>query len=256
MKGIAGVFRKEITITFASPIFYAATFIFLLVSGYFFYSNTAYFSILSMQAMQNPYLSQSLNLTDMVVKPFFGDLSVLLLLMLPLLTMRLYAEEKKTGTIELLFTYPVSDVSVLAGKFAATVVLLLIMLIGTLPFMIILENMVDLEWGIVLSGYLGVVLMGASFIALGIFTSSVTENQIVAAVISFGALLLFWALGWAKTLAGPGFGAVLEHLSIIGHMNGFTQGLIDTRDVVFYALFILFWLFLTLRFLNSRFWRG
>lgn len=243
-------------ITFTSPIFYAACFIFLLVSGYFFYSNTAYFSLLSFQAAQNPFLAQSLNLADMVIKPFFGDLAVILLLMLPLLTMRLYAEEKKAGTIELLFTYPVSDASVLAGKFFATVVVLLLMLAGTLPFMIILESMADLPWGIVASGYLGVTLMGSGFIALGVFTSSLTENQIVAAVISFGAILLFWALGWAKALAGPGLGAVLEHLSIIGHLDTFTQGLIDTRDVVFYGLFILFWLFLTLRFLNSRFWRG
>jgi len=256
VNGIAGVFRKEMIITFTSPIFYAACFIFLLVSGYFFYSNTAYFSLLSFQAAQNPFLAQSLNLADMVIKPFFGDLAVILLLMLPLLTMRLYAEEKKAGTIELLFTYPVSDASVLAGKFFATVVVLLLMLAGTLPFMIILESMADLPWGIVASGYLGVTLMGSGFIALGVFTSSLTENQIVAAVISFGAILLFWALGWAKALAGPGLGAVLEHLSIIGHLDTFTQGLIDTRDVVFYGLFILFWLFLTLRFLNSRFWRG
>ncbi|MGD8388927.1 MAG: ABC transporter permease subunit [Desulfobacteraceae bacterium] len=256
MRGIAGVFRKEITIAFVSPIFYAACFIFLLISGYFFYSSTAYFSLLSFQAAQNPFLSESLNLTDMVIKPFFGDQAIILLLMLPLLTMRLYAEEKKAGTIELLFTYPVSDVSVLAGKFAATMVLVLLMLVGTIPFMIILETMVDLEWGIVGAGYLGVVLLAATFISLGIFTSSVTENQIVAAVISFGALLMFWALGWAQSMAGPTLGAVLGHLSIVDHLDRFTQGLIDTRDIVFYALFTLFWLFLTLRFLNSRFWRG
>ncbi len=256
MNGIVGVFRKEITVTFTSPIFYAVGFIFLLVSGYFFYSSTAYFSLLSFQAAQNPFLSESLNLTDMVIKPFFGDLAVILLLMLPLLTMRLYAEEKRSGTIELLFTYPVSDAAVLAGKFAATAVVLLIMLAGTVPYLIILESMADLEWGIVAAGYLGVVLMGASFIALGIFTSSLTENQIVAAVISFGALLLFWAVGWAKSLVGPVLGAVLEHVAIIGHLDAFTQGLIDTRHVVFYGLFILFWLFLTHRFLNSRFWRG
>jgi ABC-2 type transport system permease protein len=98
--------------------------------------------------------------------------------------------------------------------------------------------------------------MGAAFIALGVFTSSLTENQIVSAVISFGALLLFWAVGWAKMVAGPVLGSVLEHLSIISHLDPFTKGLIDTRDVVFYLVFIFFWLFLTLRFLSSRFWRG
>jgi len=256
MNAVLGVLRKEMRITYTSPIFYAAAFIFLVITGYFFYSATAYFSLLSMQAGQNPFLAENLNLTNVVVKPFFGDLAVILLLMLPLLTMRLYAEEKKSGTIELLFTYPVSDSAVLAGKFMATMAVLLSMLLGTLPYMIILETMADLEWGIVLSGYLGVVLLGAAFIALGVFTSSLTENQIVAAVISFGALLLLWAVGWAKALAGPGLGSILEHVSIIGHLDPFTQGLIDTRDIVFYVVFIFFWLFLTLRFLQSRYWRG
>jgi ABC-2 type transport system permease protein len=256
MNAMLGLLRKELRIAYTSPIFYAAGFIFLLVSGYFFYSNTIYFSMLSFQAAQNPYLAQNLNLTNMVVKPFFGDLAVILLLMLPLLTMRLYAEEKKTGTIELLFTYPISDGAALVGKYAATLIVLLSMLAGTIPFMVILETMADLEWGIIASGYLGVILLGAAFIALGVFTSSLTENQIVAAVLSFGALLLFWAIGWAKAVAGPGLGSVLEHLSIIGHMDSFNQGLLDTRDMVFYVVFIFFWLFLTLRFLNSRFWRG
>ena len=120
MRPLVAIFKKEVFITFASPIFYAAAFIFLVLSGYFFYSNTAYFSMLSLQAMSNPMLTEKLNLTDMVVKPFFGDLAIILLLMLPLITMRLYAEEKKTGTIELLFTYPVSDLAALAGKFCAT----------------------------------------------------------------------------------------------------------------------------------------
>jgi ABC-2 type transport system permease protein len=214
------------------------------------------FSRLSFQASQNPYLSGMLNLTDIVIKPFFSDLAIILLLMLPLITMRLYSEEKKAGTIELLFTYPVSDASVLTGKFCATMLVLISMLACTVPYMIMLEVIADLEWGIVVSGYVGVVFMGAAFIALGVFTSSLTENQIVAAVISFGALLLFWAVGWAKMVAGPVLGSVLEHLSIISHLDPFTKGLIDTRDVVFYLVFIFFWLFLTLRFLSSRFWRG
>jgi len=256
MKGILAVFRKEVAITYSSPIFYAAAFIFLVVSGYFFFTNTAFFSLQSFQAMTNPMLSEGLNLTDMVVKPFFSDLSIILLLMLPLITMRLYAEEKKTGTIELLFTYPLSDMAVLTGIYCATMLVLLTMLVGTIPYLIILEVFGSLEWGIVLSGYLGIILLGGSFIALGIFTSSLTENQIIAAVISFGALLLFWVIGWAKAIAGPLLGPILYHISIISHLAPFVKGLIDTRDVVFYFLFTFFWLFLTLRFLNSRFWRG
>jgi len=256
MRPIVAVFKKELSITFASPIFYAAAFIFLVLSGYFFYSDTAYFSMLSLQAMSNPMLTERLNMTDMVVKPFFGDLALILLLMLPLITMRLYAEEKKTGTIELLFTYPLSDQAVLAGKFCATLFVLITMLAGTVPYLVILESFGTLEWGVVISGYSGIILMGGSFIALGTFTSSLTENQIVAAVISFGALLLFWVFGWAGAIAGPVFGRILEHISIIKHLESFGRGLIDSRDMVFYVLFIFFWLFLTLRFLNSRYWRG
>ena len=256
MRPLVAIFKKEVFITFASPIFYAAAFIFLVLSGYFFYSNTAYFSMLSLQAMSNPMLTEKLNLTDMVVKPFFGDLAIILLLMLPLITMRLYAEEKKTGTIELLFTYPVSDLAALAGKFCATLVVLITLLAGTIPYLIILEYFGTLEWGAVICGYFGIILLGGSFIALGTFTSSLTENQIVAAVISFGALLLFWVFGWAGAITGPGLGKVLEHISIIKHLESFTSGLIDSRDVVFYALFIFFWLFLTLRYLTSRYWRG
>jgi ABC-2 type transport system permease protein len=256
MRGIMAVFKKEITIAFSSPIFYAATFIFMVVSGYFFYTNAMIYTIRSFQAGQNPFLAERLNLSDFVVKPFFGDMAIVLLLMLPLITMRSYAEEKKMGTIELLFTYPISDGAVLAGKFAASMFTLLTMLVGTLLPLILLETFAHLDWGLILSGYLGILLLGASFIALGIFTSSLTENQIIAAVLSFGAFLLFWVIGWAKSFAGPTLGSILEHLSIVVHLDSFVRGLIDSRDLVFYLVFIFFWLFVTLRFLNTRFWRG
>ena len=256
MRGMLAVFKKEIIITFSSPIFYAATFIFLVVSGYFFYTNAIMYTIRSFQAGQNPFLAQSLNLSDFVVKPFFGDIAIVLLFMLPLLTMRSYAEEKKMGTIELLFTYPISDQAALAGKFAASVFTLLIMLVGTLLPLILLETFAHLDWGLIACGYIGILLLGASFIGLGIFTSSLTENQIIAAVLSFGVFLLFWVIGWAKSFAGPTLGPILEHLSIVVHLDGFVKGLIDSRDLVFYLVFIFFWLFVTLRFLNTRFWRG
>jgi ABC-2 type transport system permease protein len=256
MRGVMAVFKKEITITFSSPIFYAATFIFLVVSGYFFYTNAIIYTIRSFQASQNPFLAERLNLSDFVVKPFFGDMAIVLLFMQPLLTMRSYAEEKKMGTIELLFTYPISDGAALSGKVAASLFILLTMLAGTLLSLILLQTFARLDWGLIASGYLGIVLLGASFIALGIFTSSLTENQIIAAVLSFGAFLLFWVIGWVKGFAGPVVGAILEHLSIVIHLDNFVRGLIDSRDLVFYLMFIFFWLFVTLRFLNTRFWRG
>ena len=139
MKGVSAVFKKELSVTFASPIFYAATCIFLVVSGYFLYSNVAVFTLLSFQARANPFLAEKLNLSDMVVRPLFGQVSVILLLLLPLITMRSYAEEKKLGTIELLFTYPISDAAALTGKFFAAVFILLAMLVGTMPSLFLLE---------------------------------------------------------------------------------------------------------------------
>jgi len=256
MKGTLVVFRKEIYSIFASPIFYAASFIFFVVAGYFFYSNTLYFSILSFQATRDPFLSEKLNLTSMVATPFFGDLSTILLLMLPLITMRLYSEERKTGTIELLFTYPLSDVGTLLGKYLATLLVLVIMVAGTLPYMGLLESFASLDWGVVFSGYLGVFLLGAGFIALGIFTSCLTENQIVAAVLSFGALLLFWGLVWARSYLGPVAGHAVELISIVTHLEPFTKGLVNTKDIVYYVVFVFFWLFMTVRFLKLRYWRG
>jgi len=256
MKGALVVFKKELYSIFASPIFYAASFIFFVVAGYFFYTDTLYFNILSFQATKDPFLSERLNLTHMVVTPFFGDLSTILLLMLPLITMRLYSEERKTGTIELLFTYPLSDVATLMGKYFATLLVLVIMVAGTLPYMILLESFASLDWGVVISGYIGIFLLGSSFIALGLFTSSLTENQIIAAVLSFGALLLFWALVWAKSFLGPVAGRVVELISIVTHLEPFSKGVVDTKHILYYVLFVLFWLFLTLRFLKARYWRG
>jgi ABC-2 type transport system permease protein len=256
MRGMFPVMKKELSIFVSSPIFYAALFIFLLLTGYFFYSTVVSYSLISFQASSNPYLIDRLNLSDLFLKPFFADIAIILLLMLPLISMRTYAEEKKSGTIELLFTYPISDFAVLAGKFGATVVILIVMLAGTIPPLVLLAGMAKLEWGLVLSGYTGIVLLGASFLALGIFASSITENQIVAAVISFGLLLLFWVLAWGSRMASPALQEIIGQLSVVGHMESFVEGLIDTRDLIFYFVFCFFWLFMTLRFLHSRFWRG
>ena len=133
MRGFWSVYRKELYSLFASPIFYVVAFTFLVISGYFFYSAMAYFNLLSFQASQDPMVAEQLNLTDMVLRPFFLDISIVLLLISPLLTMRLYAEERKTGTLELLFTYPLTDRATLLAKFAAVLSVFAVVLSGTLP---------------------------------------------------------------------------------------------------------------------------
>jgi ABC-2 type transport system permease protein len=256
MKGLYAIFRKETANFFVSPIAYAVIAIFLLISGFFFWANVSFMSLVSLQAANNPMIAERINLTDIVIRPLVQNMSIVLLFVMPLLTMRLFSEEKKSGTIELLLTYPVTDLAILFGKFLSAALLLLVMLAGTLPFVALLFGIGDPDPGTLLSGYLGLLLMGAAFMALGIFISSLTENQIIAAAVSFGSALLFWVLSWSSTLSGEKVGAVLRQLSILEHLESFNKGILALSDLSFFVLFIAFFLFLTLRSLETNRWRG
>lgn len=250
------ILKKELRSYFASPIAYVLLGTFALVSGYFFSNIVSFFHLLSVQSSFNPMVVQHLNLTDGVLRPFFRNVSVILLFLLPILTMRLLAEEKRTGTAELLFTYPVKDGEILLGKFLAALLLYTLMLALTLGDFLLLAAIAPLERGPLLTGYLGLFLQGMAFIALGTLASSLTENQIVAAVVAFGGLLLFWVIGWVSDLTGPATGKILSHLSLIGHLDPFTKGVIESKDVIYYVNFTILFLFLTLRSLESKRWRG
>lgn len=256
MKGFKAVFKRELVAFFASPIFYVVGTIFLALSGYFFYTSVAYFSLISFQAAQNPYMAGQVTINEMVIKPLFDDMSIILLLIVPLLTMRLLAEEKKTGTIELLLTYPIRELAILLGKYLATLLVILVFLATTLIYMFLLSWVGDLEWGPVLTGYGGLVLMSAGFVSLGLFASALTQNQIIAAVVGFGALLMFWIIGWAGSVSGPAVGKVVNYLSLLEHIGPFTKGVVDSRDLIYYLNFSVFFIFLTLRYMDSKKIRG
>ena len=256
MKGFVSVYRKELYSLFALPVFYAVAFTFLVIAGYFFNSAIAYYNLLAFQAGQNPMTAKQVNLMEMVLRPFFFDLSIVLLLICPLLTMRLFAEERKSGTMELLLTYPLPDRSIVLAKFAAVVTAFTILIAGTLPGIFFLSYLGDPAWKPIMCGYLGVLLLGCSFMSLGIFTSSLTQNQIIAAVLSFGALLMLWVIGWAKTYVGPVLGEVIDYLYIIKHFDTFSKGILDSRDLLYYVIFTVFFLFLTLRQTATYRWRG
>ncbi|MBW2085796.1 MAG: ABC transporter permease subunit, partial [Deltaproteobacteria bacterium] len=187
MRNFWAVFKRELKIYFTSPIAYAVMVIFLVMAGYFFYTGVSYYSLISFQAAQNPQLFR-VNLSGIVMSPLFSNMSLVMLLMIPALTMRLYAEEKRSGTYELLFTYPLRDIEVLLGKYGAALAVFAIMLGLTGAYQIILLFMGKSFPDVVLSGYLGLFLMGAAFMALGVLISAMTENQIVASVVSFGVL--------------------------------------------------------------------
>jgi len=253
---IWAIFKKEMRLYFTSPVAWVVFTIFLLIAGYFFYSIFAFFTLASMQSAMNPQMGRDLNVTDSVMRPLFSNISVILLLLMPLVTMRLFAEERRSGTIELLLTYPVRDGAVLAGKYLAALGLYAIMIALTLLYPGIVVYFARLEWGPIFTGYLGLLLMGATFIAVGVFASSLTENQIVAAITTFGALLIFWILGWSADYAGGTAGKVLQFLSILEHNDSFSKGVLDTKDVVYYLNFTVLALFLTLRSLEARRWKG
>src|SRR5213594_917527 len=223
---------------FTSPIAYVVVAIFALIAGYFFYSIFAFFTLASMQSMMNPAMARELNVTDSVMRPLFSNISVILLLLMPLVTMRQFAEERRSGTIELLLTYPVRDGAVLAAKYLAALALYGLMLVLTLLYPGIVVAFARLEWGPVATGYVGLLLMGSTFIAVGLFASSLTENQIVASITTFGILLILWIIGWSADYAGGAWGKVLQHLSILEHNDNFAKGVLDTKDVLYYANFI------------------
>ena len=250
------VFKKEVRLYFSSPIAYAVFAIFALVAGWFFYNVFAFYTLVSMQAAMNPMMARDMSVTEGVLRPLFQNISVIMLLMMPILTMRLFAEEKKSGTIELLLTYPVRDGEVLFGKYLAALGIFVGMLSLTAAYPVLVAWTTHLEWGPLLTGYLGLLLQGAAFIAVGILISSLTENQIVAAVATFGTLLLFWVISWAANSAGPNLGRILSHLSLTEHFDSFAKGVIDTKDVTYYLNLTILSLFLTLRSLDSKRWRG
>ncbi len=250
------IFKKEMLLYFTSPVAYVVFTIFLLIVGYFFYSIFAFFTMASMQAMMNPAMARDLNVTDGVMRPLFSNVGVILLLLMPIITMRLFSEERKSGTIELLLTYPVRDGAVLVAKYLAALALYAVMLFLTLLYPAIVAYFARLEWGPLVTGYLGLVLMGSAFLAVGLLASSLTENQITAAISTFGVLLIFWVIGWSADYAGGVTGQVLAHLSILDHFENFAKGVVDTRDVIYYLDFVVLGLFLTLRSLEARRWSG
>ena len=250
------IFKKEMRLYFTSPVAYVIMTIFLVIAGYFFYSIFAFFSLASMQSAMNPAMARDMNVTDNVMRPLFSNVSVILLLLMPLVTMRLFAEERRSGTIELLLTYPVRDGAVLIGKYLSALALYTLMLTLTLLYPAMLGYFARVEWGPLVTGYLGLLLMGSTFLAVGIFASSLTENQIIASITTFGVLLIFWVLGWSADYAGGTWGKLLTHLSILEHYDSFAKGVLDTKDVIYYLDFTILALFLTLRSLEARRWKG
>jgi ABC-2 type transport system permease protein len=256
MNNVWSLVKKEVRAYFGSPIAYAVMFSFTLLVGYFFYSLVMWFNAQAMQMAQNPYYAQQVNINEMVFSPLFHNISIVLIFVVPLMTMRLLAEEKKTGTDELLYTSPLKVGEIILGKYFAGLILLAVLLGLTAVlsvFVFALGNPEIMPW---LTGYLGLFLMGAAFIAIGLFYSSLTDNQIVAAVLTLMTLLLFLLLNWVSSLgSGAAWSRVVTYLSFSEHFEDLTRGIIDTKDIVYYLSVSFFGLFLAHSVLQSRRWR-
>ncbi len=239
------IFKREVKSYFTSLIAYVILFVFLIISGYYFYTDLALFVLWGGASVQ-----------EGLWQYMFHDIRLILLLTIPLLTMRLFAEEKKLGTIELLFTYPFRDIEILLGKYLACLAVFSVMLACTVLYPVLLAVVYQVEVPPLVASYLGMFLLGASFIACGIMVSSLTENQIVAALITSGIILTFWFIDWNEAALSPTLAVVLHHFSFFEHFYNFVRGVIDTKDVIYFVLFTFFFLFLTLMSLESRRWKG
>jgi ABC-2 type transport system permease protein len=257
MSNILAIANKELRSYFTSPIAYIVIGLFAALYGFFFWAILQYFVAQSMQmgqlGMQGP---QSMNVNQQLIRPLVQNVTILVLFLMPMVTMRTYSEEKRSGTIELLLTSPLSDFQIIMGKFLGAMALYCIMLAVTLIHMAILFIYGRPEWKPILTSYIGLLLLGGCFISLGLFISSLTKNQIVAGMVTFAVFLFLWIITWIGSFSGPTVDKLTTYLSIIDHLDDFGKGVIDTTHVIYYLSFITFGLFLTAKSVDSERWRG
>jgi len=245
MSRTLAVYRRELYALYARPLGWVLACVFAVLAGYFFWSELAFFVLFGGSSLP-------MGLWRFV----FLDFRLVALLVLPLLTMRMFAEERKLGTLELLWTLPVRDGEVLAGKFLAASVAYLLMLASTVVGPATLWLFHPFAVGPVLAGYCGMLLLGAGLIACGLAASAVTENQVVSAMLTYGVLVFLWFVTWNEAALSERVAPILLQLSLFDHFYGFAQGVIDFRHVAWLLAFTAFFLFLAHRALGARAWRG
>ena len=255
MRNVLAIAEKELRSYFASPIAYIMIGLFSLLFGWFFYVFLMAFVQQSEQMMQFGG-GGGANVNQMMIRGLFQNTAVIILFVMPMITMRTYSEEKRSGTIELLLTSPVTDLQIILGKFIGALGLYVAMLVVTMVYMVILFRIGNPEWRPIVAGYLGLLLMGGCFLSAGLFISSLTKNQIVAGFLTFATFLMLWIINWLGESSGPTTRDLLNYLSITEHFEDFSRGIIDTKHVLYYLSFITFGLFLTAKSVDSERWRG
>ncbi len=255
MRNMLTIARKELKTYFTSPIAYILLAIWAVIFGFFFYSALAFFV---QRGLESEMMGRGMpmNVNEFVIRPLLMNLSVVSLFLLPMITMRLYAEEKRSGTIELLLTSPVRDLELILGKLLAAFVLYLCIMGLAFLNMLILFLYGDADWKPMLAGFLGVALMGMAFLSLGMLLSTFTRNQIIAGALTFGLCLLLWVADWVSAYSTGTVGQVANYIALTTHLENFAKGVIDLRDIVYYLSVTFLGVFLTQRWLESLRWRS
>jgi len=256
MNNILAIAHKELKSYFSTPIAYVVIGFFALLFGYFFYAMLVIFN--QQSAQFGGVEGGAVDINQQLIRPLFLNASVILLFVLPLITMRTYSEEKRSGTIELLLTSPVTDVEIILGKFLGAMALYAAMLAITVIHMLVLFSYANPkpEWTVPVIGYVGLLLMGGCFISVGLLISSLTKNQIVSGMVTFAVFLLLWVINWIASFTGPTTQSVLNYLSITDHFDDFTRGIVDTKHLIYYFSVMSFGLFLTARSVDTERWKG
>jgi ABC-2 type transport system permease protein len=257
LSNILAIAQKELKSYFSSPIAYIALGFWAFIYGYFFVAILQFFVRQSLQMGQFSAGPQAMNINQQLIRPLVAqNVPILVLFLLPMVTMRTYSEEKRSGTIELLLTSPVTDWEIILGKFLGAMSLYAAMLAVTLIHVGILFIYGHPEWKPVATVYLGLLLLGGCFISVGLFISSLTKNQIVAGMATFAVFLLLWVITWIGSFSGPTVDSLTQYLSIVDHLDDFGKGVLDTTHLIYYLSFITFGLFITAKSVDSERWRG
>src|SRR5579862_9018070 len=242
--------RKELRIYFLSPIAYQLLLMFALIFGFFFWSSLAAFIYYGMEAQLRGQ-AFPMNINEQVIRPMLGNMNVIGLFFIPMITMRLFAEEKRTGTIELLITSPIRDIEVIIGKWLAAMILYGSMLLLTALNFLFLFKYGNPDWKPLVIGYLGLLLQAGGLLAIGTFISSLTRNQITAAAVTFDICLLLWVFEWVSSFETATWAKVMNYMSVVTHFEQFARGVLDFKDILYYASVIFVGLFLTSRSMES-----
>jgi ABC-2 type transport system permease protein len=250
--------RKEIASFFHSWMGVLVYTLFVVMTGVFFFMLLSGYQRLSMEVVRGSVSElDHVSLTQFIFGSFFSNLGALFVVLIPILSMRAFSEEHKHQTLELLFTYPLSDYDIVAGKFVGLVWFLFLLILPSVGYVGFLHWAgVSLDWGMIASGYCGLLILGASYLSLGLFVSALTDNPVVTAMVTFGGLALLNVADWlGLTMDGRG-SRIIQFFSPMGHFRDFTLGVIDLSHGVYFIFFCLYFLFLTLRVIESRNWKG